>query len=378
MARSRRRRRQPSRSELGVRAHARRAFARRPSRSSRNAAIRFHAGALNAGERVATRGILTLLAELAAADKVTSCAMLERLIRAALQQRLLVFLGAICLAAWGANAYFKLPIDAFPDVAPVQVLVAMRAPGLTPEELESRVTAPIEIAARGIPNLVRMRSTTRYSVAADDLRIRGRRQTSTGRARRSTSGCRRSQNQIAGRRRRRPRADRHAARRDADVHHRRRRSHADRAAHAASTGRSVRRSAACPASPTSTCSAASCAPSKSCPRRPPWRRAASPSPCSRRRLSGNNKNDGAGRVRDGEEALLVRAEGRLRIARRHHDPSSSPRGTTGIVRVGDVAEVRNRRLAAQRRRRRATARARRCGGSCSAFAAPTRAWSSMA
>jgi cobalt-zinc-cadmium resistance protein CzcA len=91
--------------------------------------------------------------------------MLERLVATALKQRLLVFLGAICLAAWGANAYFKLPIDAFPDVAPIQVLVAMRAPGLTPEELESRVTAPIEIAARGIPNLVRMRSTTRYSIA---------------------------------------------------------------------------------------------------------------------------------------------------------------------------------------------------------------------
>src|SRR4051812_50134558 len=41
----------------------------------------------------------------------------------------------------------------------------MRAPGLTPEELESRVTAPIEIGMRGIPNLVSMRSTTRYSVA---------------------------------------------------------------------------------------------------------------------------------------------------------------------------------------------------------------------
>ena len=91
--------------------------------------------------------------------------MLERLIRVALGQRLLVFLGALGIVAWGAVSYFKLPIDAFPDVAPVQVLVAMRAPGLTPEELEARVTAPIEIAAKGIPNLVRMRSTTRYSVA---------------------------------------------------------------------------------------------------------------------------------------------------------------------------------------------------------------------
>ncbi|WP_201159900.1 efflux RND transporter permease subunit, partial [Rhodoplanes elegans] len=91
--------------------------------------------------------------------------MLSSLVDVALRQRLIVFIGAIALAVWGAIAYQRLSIDAFPDVAPVQVLVSMKAPGLTPEELESRVTTPIELAARGIPNLVRMRSTTRYSVA---------------------------------------------------------------------------------------------------------------------------------------------------------------------------------------------------------------------
>jgi cobalt-zinc-cadmium resistance protein CzcA len=91
--------------------------------------------------------------------------MIEALIHFALRQRLLTFLAALFIAGWGAISYSKLPIDAFPDVAPIQVLVAMRAPGLTPEELETRVTAPIEIAARGIPSLTRMRSTTRYSVA---------------------------------------------------------------------------------------------------------------------------------------------------------------------------------------------------------------------
>jgi hypothetical protein len=87
------------------------------------------------------------------------------LIKGALKQRILVALGAVALAIWGANAYRQLSIDAFPDVAPTQVLVSMRAPGLTPEELESRITQPIELAVRGIPNLVKMRSTTRYSVA---------------------------------------------------------------------------------------------------------------------------------------------------------------------------------------------------------------------
>ena len=91
--------------------------------------------------------------------------MLNRIIGAALKQQLLVFLGAVALAVWGANAYLRISIDAFPDVAPTQVLLTMRAPGLAPEELESRVTAPIEVAMRGIPNLAGMRSQTKYSLA---------------------------------------------------------------------------------------------------------------------------------------------------------------------------------------------------------------------
>ena len=90
--------------------------------------------------------------------------MLARLVQAALQQRLLVLIAALGAAVWGAVSYRGMSIDAFPDVSPVQVLVSMRASGLTPEELESRVTNPVEMAMRGIPGLERMRSTTRYAV----------------------------------------------------------------------------------------------------------------------------------------------------------------------------------------------------------------------
>jgi heavy metal efflux system protein len=90
--------------------------------------------------------------------------MLAKLVDAALRQRLLVIIAALGLAVWGFQSYRALPIDAFPDVAPTQVLVSMRAPGLTPEELERRVTNPVEVAMRGIPNLVFMRSVTRFSV----------------------------------------------------------------------------------------------------------------------------------------------------------------------------------------------------------------------
>ncbi|GGC27104.1 cation efflux system protein [Siccirubricoccus deserti] len=89
--------------------------------------------------------------------------MLGRLVDLALRQRLLAMLATLGLIVWGVNAYRSLPIDAFPDVSPTQVLVAMQAPGLPPEELETQVTNPVELAMKGIPNLVNIRSITRYA-----------------------------------------------------------------------------------------------------------------------------------------------------------------------------------------------------------------------
>ena len=72
--------------------------------------------------------------------------MLASLVALALRQRLLVLLATLGLVGWGVDAYRRLPIDAFPDVSPTQVLVAMQAPGLPPEELEAQVTNPVELA----------------------------------------------------------------------------------------------------------------------------------------------------------------------------------------------------------------------------------------
>ncbi|MBY0338272.1 MAG: CusA/CzcA family heavy metal efflux RND transporter [Acetobacteraceae bacterium] len=90
--------------------------------------------------------------------------MLGSIVDTALRQRLLVLIASLGLAVWGWTSYRGLPIDAFPDVSPTQVLVSIRAPGLPPEELERRVTQPVELAMRGIPGLAQMRSTTRFSV----------------------------------------------------------------------------------------------------------------------------------------------------------------------------------------------------------------------
>ena len=76
---------------------------------------------------------------------------MKRLIEFALTQRALVSLFAILLSGAGWYAFSELPIDAFPDVSPTQVKIIVKAPGMTPEEVENQITAPIELELLGIP-----------------------------------------------------------------------------------------------------------------------------------------------------------------------------------------------------------------------------------
>mgnify|MGYP003703745945 CR=1 FL=1 len=91
--------------------------------------------------------------------------MLRRLIEAALLQRLLVIVAAAVLIGLGLQAGQKLPIDAFPDVSPTQVKIILKAPGMTPEEVESRIVLPIEQELLGIPSQRSMRSVSKYAIA---------------------------------------------------------------------------------------------------------------------------------------------------------------------------------------------------------------------
>lgn len=90
--------------------------------------------------------------------------MLAKLIQFALTQRLLMLMITLGLAVAGALAYKSLPIDAFPDVSSTQVKIIIKAPGMTPEEVEARITAPIEVEMLGIPNQAGLRSVAKYAV----------------------------------------------------------------------------------------------------------------------------------------------------------------------------------------------------------------------
>ncbi|RLQ22543.1 CusA/CzcA family heavy metal efflux RND transporter [Seongchinamella sediminis] len=90
--------------------------------------------------------------------------MLDAIIRFSLTQRVFVILLAVLLVILGARAWLKIPIDAFPDISPTQVKIILKAPGMTPEEIEQQVTRPIETELLGIPNQQMLRSTTKYAI----------------------------------------------------------------------------------------------------------------------------------------------------------------------------------------------------------------------
>jgi heavy metal efflux system protein len=87
------------------------------------------------------------------------------LIDLSLRQRLLTLILVAMLAGAGVFAWHKLPIDAFPDVSGTQVSVIVKAPGLTPEEVEARITVPIEQELLGIPKQKMLRSVSKYALA---------------------------------------------------------------------------------------------------------------------------------------------------------------------------------------------------------------------
>jgi heavy metal efflux system protein len=91
--------------------------------------------------------------------------MLRRLIEFSLTQRLFVLLVSALVAGLGAYAFQTIAIDAFPNISPVQVKMILKAPGMTPEEVETRVVTPIELELLGIPRQTILRSAAKYAVA---------------------------------------------------------------------------------------------------------------------------------------------------------------------------------------------------------------------
>ncbi len=90
--------------------------------------------------------------------------MLNILTESALARRWLMLVIALALAGLGVRAFHLLPIDAFPDVSTTQVKLILKAPGMTPQEVEARITQPVETELLGIPHQTILRSLSKNAL----------------------------------------------------------------------------------------------------------------------------------------------------------------------------------------------------------------------
>lgn len=92
--------------------------------------------------------------------------MIERIVQLAVHGRGIV-MGALVVFVLGAMlALPNIKLDALPDVTTNQVLVLTSAPGYAPDEVERRVTTPIELALAGAPGLIERRSLSRFGISS--------------------------------------------------------------------------------------------------------------------------------------------------------------------------------------------------------------------
>ncbi|APW62694.1 efflux RND transporter permease subunit [Paludisphaera borealis] len=91
--------------------------------------------------------------------------MLNAIIEGSLKNRFFVLAATALIAGMGVYSALHLPIDAVPDLTNVQVQVITEAPALSPMEVESLLSFPVEGAMSGLPNVEQIRSVSKFGVS---------------------------------------------------------------------------------------------------------------------------------------------------------------------------------------------------------------------
>src|ERR1700728_4445047 len=92
--------------------------------------------------------------------------MLASLIHWSIQNRFLVLMGTLLLAAWGVHATLSTPLDALPDLSDTQVIIRTGFPGQAPQVVEDQVTYPLTTTMLSVPGA---RTVRGYSFFGDSF-----------------------------------------------------------------------------------------------------------------------------------------------------------------------------------------------------------------
>src|SRR5215467_2362640 len=93
------------------------------------------------------------------------CLMIDWLVTLAWQKRLVMAMIALFISLYGVYSWTQLTIDAYPDIADTSSQVITQAPGLAAEEVEQRITIPLERELNGTPGLLFMRSKSTFGLS---------------------------------------------------------------------------------------------------------------------------------------------------------------------------------------------------------------------
>ena len=92
--------------------------------------------------------------------------MIDRLVGIALRKRLVVAMICAFAAIYGGYSWTQLTIEAYPDIADTSSQVVTQAPGMAAEEIEQRITIPLERELNGTPGLLFMRSKSTFGLSS--------------------------------------------------------------------------------------------------------------------------------------------------------------------------------------------------------------------
>lgn len=91
--------------------------------------------------------------------------MLNALVESSLRYKLLTIIAFAVIAFLGWRAVSTVPIDAFPDLTPIQVNVYTESPGLAAEDVEQLLTFPVESGMAGLPGVEQIRSVSLFGLS---------------------------------------------------------------------------------------------------------------------------------------------------------------------------------------------------------------------
>ncbi|MEO8210286.1 MAG: CusA/CzcA family heavy metal efflux RND transporter [bacterium] len=91
--------------------------------------------------------------------------MINKIIAFSIKQKLVIVFFVLALILLGIYSAIKLPIDAVPDITNNQIQIITSSPTLSATEVERFITYPVEIAMKSLPDILELRSISKFGIS---------------------------------------------------------------------------------------------------------------------------------------------------------------------------------------------------------------------